>query len=323
MTATLLDIRDLDVAFATGAGTLRALDGVCFRLAAGESLGLVGESGSGKSTAAYALMGLLPPNGAVTGGQVLLDGADLLRLPDAALRAARWSRIAMVFQNAMTAMNPVMRIGDQMADALLRHRPMRRADALATAGTMFARGGLPPARLMQYPHEFSGGMKQRAVMALALICGPAVLLADEPTTALDVVAQRQVLHLLVRLQGELGLALVLISHDIAAIAETCMRVAVMYAGQIVEHGPTREVFRRPAHPYTRALVAAVPSLHARALVAIQGSAPDLHAPLPGCRFAPRCPSAAAICRDMPPPVIDLADGHSARCHFAATLRAAA
>jgi oligopeptide/dipeptide ABC transporter ATP-binding protein len=314
---TLLAVRNLDVAFATPTGTLRALDGVSFQLDRGDSLGLVGESGSGKSTTAYALMRLLPPNGAATGGVALLDGEDLLRMPDAALRAARWSRIAMVFQNAMTAMNPVMRIGDQLVGALQQHRPMRRAEARALARAMFARVGLPPARLMQYPHEFSGGMKQRAVMALALICEPAVLLADEPTTALDVVAQRQVLQLLGRLQQEFGLALILISHDIAAVAETCARVAVMYAGQVIEQGPTRAVFRSPAHPYTRALVAAVPSLHARALASIEGTAPDLRTPSPGCRFAPRCPNVAALCRDTAPPVVDLADGRTARCHFAA------
>ncbi len=317
MTPPLLAVRNLSVAFATPTGPLRALDGVSFNLGRGDSLGLVGESGSGKSTTAYALMRLLPPNGAVTGGEALLDGEDLLRMPGATLRAARWSRIAMVFQNAMTAMNPVMRIGDQLAGALLQHRPMRRADALAEARAMFARVGLPPGRLMQYPHEFSGGMKQRAVMALALICEPALLLADEPTTALDVVAQRQVLQLLGRLQQEFGLALILISHDIAAVAETCARVAVMYAGQVIEQGPTRAVFRSPAHPYTRALVTAVPSLHARALASIEGTAPDLRNAIAGCRFAPRCPRAAALCRDTAPPVVELAGGRTARCHFAA------
>jgi len=317
MSAPLLEVRNLDVTFSTDRGTLRALEGVSFTLGRGESMGLVGESGSGKSTTAYALMRLLTGNGAVSGGQALLDGDDLLRMPDAALRAARWQRIAMVFQNAMTAMNPVLRIGDQLADALQQHVPMRRAEALAQARAMFARVGLPPSRLMQYPHEFSGGMKQRAVIALALICAPSLLLADEPTTALDVIAQRQVLQLLVRLKSELGLALILISHDISAVAETCGRVAVMYAGQIVEQGPTRPMFREPRHPYTRALVAAVPSLHTRALATIEGSAPDLTQPVAGCRFAPRCPIAAPVCGEVAPPVVELDGGRSVRCHFAA------
>jgi peptide/nickel transport system ATP-binding protein len=315
MTA-LLELRDVQVTFATARGDLRAVDGVNLVVQQGESLGLVGESGSGKTTLAYALMRLLPENGRITAGEIRLDGTDLLPLSQQALRRLRWQRMAMVFQNAMTALNPVLRIGDQIADALMQHRKVTRAEALRRAGEIFIRVGLPEARLMQYPHEFSGGMKQRAVMALALICGPALLLADEPTTALDVVAQRQVLRLLVRLQTELGLSLILISHDISAVAETCTRVAVMYAGQIVEHGPTRSVFRDSRHPYTKALVASVPSLHARVLTTIGGNAPDLAAPQPGCRFAPRCPQAVALCHTTPPPMLALPDGRESRCHFA-------
>ncbi|MHA6692195.1 ABC transporter ATP-binding protein [Devosia sp. A449] len=317
---TLLEVTDLKVEFATRRGSLRAVDGVSFKLKAGQSLGLVGESGCGKSTTAYALMHLLPDNGRVSGGSVVVNGKDLISCTEAELRASRWQDIAIVFQNAMTAMNPVVRIGDQLADALMEHQAVSRSEARQRAGRIFQSVGLSPSRLMHYPHEFSGGMKQRAVMALALVCSPQILLADEPTTALDVVAQRQVLELLVSLKTELGLSLILISHDISAVAETCERVAVMYAGQIVEEGPTRDTLINARHPYTRALVASMPSLYAdsETLSSIEGGPPDLTAPPLGCRFAPRCPYAQPICTLEAPLEMQVTPDRRSRCHFALT-----
>jgi len=315
-----LEVNDLKVEFATQRGSLRAVDGVSFRLEAGQSLGLVGESGCGKSTTAYALMRLLPDNGRISGGQVLVNGKDLVSCSDSDLRSSRWQDIAIVFQNAMTALNPVVRIGDQLAAALMEHQGVSRSVARERAARVFTSVGLSPTRLMHFPHEFSGGMKQRAVMALALVCSPKILLADEPTTALDVVAQRQVLELLGALKAELGLTLILISHDISAVAETCERVAVMYAGQIVEDGPTRDTLLNARHPYTRALVASMPSLYADsdALSSIDGGPPDLTMPPPGCRFAPRCPYAQPICTNEPPPEVVVAPDRRSRCHFAMT-----
>lgn len=318
----LLQVRDLTVRFKSrSGGSLKAVDGVSFDLQHGHSLGLVGESGSGKSTTAFALMRLLPANGRITGGEVLLDGVDLLRLDDRALRQKRWRHLSMIFQNAMTTLNPVMRIGDQIVAALRLHRRIDRKQALEEARSMFERVGLPPSRLMQYPHEFSGGMKQRAVIALALICRPQLVLADEPTTALDVVAQRKILELLESLRQELDLSLVMISHDISAVAEACSRVAVMYAGQIVESGPTRETFLKSRHPYTHALVSSFPKLEHRAelLPSIEGTPPDLSKELVGCRFAPRCRYAKDICFQEAPPLVRLGGGRESRCHFATEL----
>ncbi|MGB3028012.1 ABC transporter ATP-binding protein [Paradevosia shaoguanensis] len=317
----LLEVTDLKVDFATAKGTLRAVDGVSFSLDKGESLGLVGESGCGKSTTAYALMRLLSDNGRVSGGKVEVDGKDLVAASDVELRKSRWQDIAIVFQNAMTALNPVMKIGDQLADALVLHQQVPRSQAMARAAEIFEKVGLAPSRLMHYPHEFSGGMKQRAVMALALICSPKVLLADEPTTALDVVAQRQVLELLVALKKDFGLSLILISHDISAVAETCERVAVMYAGQIVEEGPTRRTLLGARHPYTRGLVASMPSLHADidTLESIEGGPPDLTHPPAACRFAPRCPYAQPICTAEAPPMVEVDAERRSRCHFALDL----
>jgi peptide/nickel transport system ATP-binding protein len=315
-TAALLRVEGLSVDFVTGEATVRAVDEVSFDLPAGGSIGLVGESGCGKSTTAYGIMRLLPGNGRISAGRVLLEGQDLAALPEPALRRLRWQQIAMVFQNAMTALNPVMRIGEQIVAALMLHQAVPRAEALRRAAAIFGRVGLRPDRLMQYPHEFSGGMRQRAMMALALICGPRVLLADEPTTALDVVAQRRVLELLRDLQQEFHLALILISHDIAAVAEACEQIVVMYAGQVVEQGPTRATLARSRHPYTRALASAVPSLYGPAAGALEGLPPDLSQPSTGCRFAPRCPRAEQRCRNEPPPLHQFDGGHSARCHFA-------
>lgn len=315
----LLDVQDLHIQFRTGTGLVHAVDGVSFSLNNGESLGLVGESGCGKSTTGYGLIRLLPKNGRVTEGRVLLNNTDLLTLSESKLRRVRWKHVSMMFQNAMSALNPVVRIGDQLAAALRLHNPdISQRAALARAADVFTRVGLPPTRLQQYPHEFSGGMKQRSMLALAIICSPKVLIADEPTTALDVVAQRQVLELLEDLRQELDLALIMISHDISAIAETCDHVAVMYAGQIFEYGPANEVFYSFRNPYTQALVGSFPSLHAplRTLAVLPGAPPNLIHPPAGCRFAARCPHVQQICVSQPPPVIEIFPGHVSRCHFA-------
>lgn len=314
----LLEVEGLRIDFTTRRGALGAVSDISFTLRAGESLGLVGESGCGKSTTAYALMRLLPGNGRITAGKVLINGRDIVTASEDEVRRIRWRDIAIVFQNAMTALNPVRRIGDQLIAALMEHQPLSRAEALDRARAIFEKVGLSPSRLMNYPHEFSGGMKQRAVIALALMCQPRILLADEPTTALDVVAQRQVLELLAGLKAEFGLSLILISHDISAVAELCDRVAVMYAGQIAEEGPTRETLLTPRHPYTRGLVASIPSIYDEitTLSSIEGVPPDLVNPPMACRFAPRCPHAQPICTQVPPPIVEVAPGRRSRCHFA-------
>lgn len=314
----LLEIRNLSVEFGTGARPVRAVDGVSFSIMPGQSLGLVGESGCGKSTTAYSIMRLLSNPGRIVSGEVLFNGTDLVTLPESQLRRIRWKEMSMVFQNSMTALNPVLKIGDQIVDALILHRDISRPEAVDRGAKLFEQVGLAPSRLFQYPHEFSGGMKQRALIALALACGPKLILADEPTTALDVVAQRQVLELLMHLQVEFGLALLMISHDISAVAETCTHVAVMYAGQIVEMGESRTVFLKGRHPYTRALVNSFPSIHAplRTLDSIKGAPPDLSEPLTGCRFAPRCWRSEAICFESSPLEVEIGLGHTAWCHFA-------
>lgn len=321
--ARLLEIEDLSIEFGTFRGTLRAVSNVSLAVEAGESLGLVGESGCGKSTLAYGLMRLLPGNGRFASGRIAIDGTEMVEASEDQVRRVRWQDIAMVFQNAMTALNPVLRIGDQIVNALREHQAVSRAEALDRARAIFETVGLSPARIMNYPHEFSGGMKQRVMMALALICRPRLLLADEPTTALDVVAQRQVLDLLLRLKSEFGLSLILISHDISAVAETCERVAVMYAGEIVEEGPTREVLLAPRHPYTHGLVASIPSLYSdsKELTSIDGTPPNLIAPPPACRFAARCSFAQAICHEAKPPMVAVGVNRRSRCHFAADLPA--
>jgi peptide/nickel transport system ATP-binding protein len=315
-----VNVQDLRIEFRTARGQVRAADGISFKIEQGGSLGLVGESGCGKSTTGYGIMRLLPENARITGGQVLFDGTDLLILPEAELRRIRWGKISMVFQNAMSALNPVMRISDQINGALILHHPMSKKEAMERATAAFAQVGLTPSRLSQYPHEFSGGMKQRVMIAMALICDPQLVIADEPTTALDVVAQRQILQLLGDLKERLNLTLILISHDISAVGEVCRQVGVMYAGQVVEFGPNEQVLYHYRHPYTQALVKSLPSLYTpvHKLVSLPGAPPDLIAPPPGCRFAPRCPYVQPIC-NTEPPMITAHSGHVARCHFATTL----
>jgi peptide/nickel transport system ATP-binding protein len=316
MTA-LLEVDDLHVTLATAQGRQAALRSVSFRLDRGGTLGLVGESGCGKSLTALALMGLLP-EGAAVRGSIRLDGRELLALDDAAMGALRGDRLGMVFQEPMTALNPVHAVGDQIAESLRLHRGLSRASARAEALRLLERVRLPQARerLDAYPHQLSGGQRQRVVIAIALACGPDLLIADEPTTALDATVQREVLDLLDELRRDAGMALLLISHNLDVMAAHVQRLAVMYAGCIVERGPTRSVFEHPAHPYTRALFAARPRLglpRGARMATIPGRVPALHEMPAGCAFADRCALAVAACRTAPPGPDLVETGHEVRC----------
>ncbi len=315
---TLLAVQDLHVHFRTPSGAVRAVDGVSFELAEGESLGLVGESGCGKTTVAKAVLRLLAPNASVPVGRILFRGRDVLAMPLEEFRRERWRHIALVTQSAMNALDPVYRVGTQIVEAIRAHEPCSRREAWERADRLFEAVGLEPARLRQYPHQLSGGMRQRAIIAMALALGPELIIADEPTTALDVITQDQVFDEFERLQRGGRRALILITHDISLVAENCNRVAVMYAGQIVETAPAREIFAGPLHPYTIGLQNAFPNLRSdsRELIAIPGAPPNLAAPPAGCRFAPRCPFAQARCAREAPPLAPAGEGHLVACHFA-------
>jgi len=306
----LLDVRNLNVAF----GSLRAVQDLSFSIASGEILGLVGESGSGKSSIALALLRLIQPES----GKILFHGRDLLTLSENEMRAVRGAGISMVFQEPMSALNPVMKVGDQIAEALVAHGKGSWKEARKEALEMLRQVAVPDpeSRMTQYPHQLSGGLRQRVMIAMALVCHPALLVADEPTTALDVTVQAQILALLGDLRQRLGLAILLISHDLGVIAQVADRVAVMYAGRLVESGPADRVFRSPAHPYTRGLLRAAPSLLSQRggrLATISGSVPDLRALPPGCAFEPRCELRIPECTQAVPPLIEVAAGHQARC----------
>ncbi|MGH3083080.1 MAG: ABC transporter ATP-binding protein [Gaiellaceae bacterium] len=299
MNDTILDVRDLHVEFPLARGLVRAVDGASFDLRRGEALGLVGESGSGKTMALRALVGLLPRQARLAEGEILFEGADLARVSAEDLRKVRGHDIAMIFQEPLTALNPVMRAGDQIAEGPRVRLGYSRQRARKRAIELMQQVGIPdPARRYQaYPHELSGGMQQRVMIAIALSLEPKVILCDEPTTALDVTIQDQILKLLESLRSELQVSVVFVSHDLAVVAQTCQRVAVMYAGQVVETGPINEVFREPRHPYTLSLLRSVPDVDVlrERLATIPGSPPDLAAPPPGCRFHPRCPFVQADC----------------------------
>ena len=301
----LLTVTDLRTYFHTRTGVYRAVDGVSFSLERGETLGIVGESGSGKSVTCYSIMGLLPmPPARIESGTALFDGTDLLHCTPAQARAIRGKRIAMIFQDPMTSLNPYLRISEQLIEPLLIHEKISRKAALARALEMLAQVGINDAekRIHFYPHEFSGGMRQRVMIAMALITKPELLIADEPTTALDVTVQAQILELIKKMQRELGMAVIFITHDLGVISGLCDRVQVMYAGKVVETGDTRTIFYQPKHPYTRALQRSIPSLQPKGaeLYTIAGMPPDLSKPVPGCSFAPRCEHATDRCRTETP-----------------------
>ncbi len=314
--APLLEVRGLTVRFALPTTELTAVDDISYRLAAGRTLGMVGESGSGKTVTALALLGLLPPTGAVTAGRVLWQGRDLIGRDPAALRASRGRRVAMIFQDALAALNPAMTIGAQVAESLALHRGLAGAAARDAALGWLERVGLPEPRCQAgfYPHELSGGMRQRATIAMALACGPEMLIADEPTTALDVTVQARILDLLLDLQAELGLALQFISHNLAVVSEVADDIAVMYAGAIVESGPARPLFDRPHHPYTRALLAALPRPGVRRPPEpIEGAVPAPSERAAGCLYADRCPLVMPACRLARTRLTEIGGGRSTAC----------
>jgi oligopeptide/dipeptide ABC transporter ATP-binding protein len=324
MTPALLEVDDLNVWFdLPNGGRLHAVQGVSFSVEAGTRLGVVGESGCGKTTTILALMGLLPPTASVS-GTVGFDGIDLLWGGERSVAPHRWKDIAMVFQGAMNAFDPVRRIGEQIAEPMELHGLATGGEAAARVRELLETVGIPPERARSYPHELSGGMRQRAAIAMALACSPRVLLADEPTTALDVMVQAQILDLLTHLSDELGLALVLVTHDLPIVAQTCTHAAVMYAGRIVEQGPTDMLYHETRHPYTRLLWAATPDLESHDdVVSIPGVPPRLDAELHGCPFAPRCDRAAGRCESERPELKPVGEGHVSACHFADSLEVVA
>ena len=323
----LLEVRGLRVSLSVPGGTVRAVDGVDLTVMPGETHAILGESGCGKSMTALSILRLLPVAGRVVDGSVRLDGTDLLRLPEHAMRAVRGGRIAMIFQEPQSSLNPVLTVGDQIAEGVRRHRGLSRRAALRRAVELLEAVGIPDPsrRASEYPQQLSGGMKQRVMIATALAGEPDLLIADEPTTALDVTIQAQVLELLERLRRERGMAVLLITHDLGVVAESAQRVAVMYAGQVVEEGATASLFARPLHPYTRKLFAALPAVGKRggALEVIPGTVPSLTEDAPGCRFAPRCEQAWARCRAAAPGWHPLGEGQGVRCHLYAEGRDAA
>jgi oligopeptide/dipeptide ABC transporter ATP-binding protein len=312
----VVELRDLSIEYRLAAGVVRAVEGVSIALEEGEYLGLVGESGCGKSTIAKAILGILPSNGRVSAGEILYRGRDIARMPTPELNRLRWREIAMVPQSAMNGFDPVYTIEQQIAEAIDVHVDWTAERKRARIEEMFAMVGLDRGRLRDYPHQFSGGMRQRAMIAMAMVLDPTVVVADEPTTGLDVIVQDQILHRIKQIHAQLGKTMLLITHDMAIVAENCDRIAVMYAGKIVEHG-AHDVFERPFHPYTMGLCNAFPDLadQDRQLISIPKAPPSLLALPPGCRFAERCPFATALCRVEEPPLTDVGDGHVAACHY--------
>jgi oligopeptide/dipeptide ABC transporter ATP-binding protein len=313
----ILQVRDLHVRISSGRGVVRAVDGVSFEVSRGEALGLVGESGSGKSMTLRAILGVLPPEARVISGQILLDGTDLVPLGNSALNHIRGPKMSMIFQEPMSALNPVMRVGQQIAEGPQIHLGYSRSRAAERALELMRRVGIPDPerRFRAYPHEFSGGMRQRVMIAIALSCDPEVILCDEPTTALDVTIQDQILRLLAQLCRESGVSLVFVTHDLPVVAQVCQRVAVMYGGQLVEEGGVREVLLEPRHPYTLGLVRSAPDFEyvRESLVPIPGSPPSLVSPPAGCRFHPRCEFVEDDCRVSETPLRPLPGGRATAC----------
>jgi oligopeptide/dipeptide ABC transporter ATP-binding protein len=320
----LLDVRDLKAYFETEDGTVKAADGVSFRIDEGETLGLVGESGCGKTVTSLAILRLISPPGKIVSGEIFFRGSDLLKLPEEAIRKIRGNAISMIFQEPMTSLNPVFRVGDQIGEVLRIHRKASRREALEAAARLLEEVRIPDARsrVRDYPHQMSGGMRQRVMIAMAIACRPALVIADEPTTALDVTIQAQILEILRRLRTEYNLSVLLITHNLGVIAEFADRVAVMYAGRIIEEAETRALYKEPRHPYTVGLLKSLPDLSAagrvegkRRLETIEGSVPDLIDMPPGCGFAPRCPSVMPKCRERFPEAFAVGERHYARCYL--------
>ncbi|MDG0061204.1 ABC transporter ATP-binding protein [Priestia sp. P5] len=314
----MIQIKDLHVQFSTYGGRVQAVRGVSFDLHKGETLAIVGESGCGKSVTSQSIMRLIPtPPGRITSGSILFKGQDLTKLSEKKMRDIRGADISMIFQDPMTALNPTLRVGEQIAENIMQHENISKEKAKEKAFEMLELVGIPnpKERLKQYPHEFSGGMRQRIVIAMALVCNPEVLIADEPTTALDVTIQAQILELFKDIQQKKDVSIVLITHDLGVVAQVADRVAVMYAGKIVEIGTRRDIFYTPQHPYTKGLLRSVPrlDLYESELVPIAGSPPDLFAPPSGCSFAPRCPYVMEVCDRMYPASTKLKESHQVHC----------
>lgn len=316
MTKPVLEVKNLKMYYFTSRGVVKAVDDVSFGLKKGEVLGLAGESGCGKSSLGFTLMNMPTPPGKIVGGSIKIDGREIVGLPENVMRReVRWQKISMIFQGAMNALNPVYTIGYQMIEPLLYHKGMEKEEALNKAQKYLELVGLDPEIVYRYPHELSGGMKQRVVIAMALLLDPEVVIADEPTTALDVIVQAQIINLLKKLKKELGLSMIFITHDLSILAEVSDRLAVMYAGEIVEIGDSQKVYYEPAHPYTQRLLSAIPRLHedVEKLEFISGQPPNLIKPPSGCRFHPRCPYAMQVCKEQIPQLTKVGEDHYAAC----------
>jgi len=314
----ILEVENLRTSFFTEYGAVHAVDNVSFNVRKGEAVALVGESGCGKSVTAMSIMRLVAPPGRITGGHVRFKGKDLASLSERDMRKVRGNDIAMVFQEPMTSLNPVFRIGAQVAEAIRIHKDVSKREAWKMAGDMLNLVSIPDPvkRLDDYPHQLSGGMRQRVMIAMALSCDPELLIADEPTTALDVTIQAQIMELLADLQQKLGLAILLITHDLGVVAEFCERIIVMYTGRVVEEAPVSELFANPAHPYTRGLLKSLPSVSTESrLPTIKGMVPSISKLPPGCKFNPRCPDVMEICYGNEPALMIVGEGHSARCYL--------
>jgi len=317
----VLEVEGLKTYFQILRGYVKAVDGVSFKVEKGEAMGLAGESGCGKTTTALSVLKILPSNGRIVGGKVIFDNADITKFSEDEMREkVRWKGISLVFQGAMNAMNPVQRIGDQIVEAILLHEPgMERREAKDRARKLLELVGINPGRVDNYPHEFSGGMRQRAMIAMALSSNPQMIIADEPGTALDVIVAAQVLKLLKELKEKLNLSMILITHDLSIIAETCEKSAIMYAGKVAEYGDVVSIFKEPLHPYTQGLIGAFPNIKEEQRVkmeSIPGSPPDLLNPPSGCRFHPRCPYAMDVCKKVEPELLSVGKMHSVSCHLA-------
>jgi peptide/nickel transport system ATP-binding protein len=316
-TDVLLDVRHLVVDYITPRGPCRAVDDVSFAIRRGEVFGLAGESGCGKSTVAHAVMRLLKPPGYISGGQVLFEGQDILALSPAKLQQFRWRRASIVFQSAMNSLNPVINLGEQIGDAIMAHDPVSKPKALERAAKLFKLVGIESRRLKSFPHELSGGMRQRAVIAMAMALNPELVIMDEPTTALDVVVQRDILQQIQDLQHQFGFSILFITHDLSLLVEFSTRIAIMYAGKIAELAPADRLFQNPTHPYTVGLMSSFPSISGpkRKLQGIPGTPPDLVSPPPGCPFAPRCPHVMSECLRVYPVLRTVGPGQLAACHL--------
>lgn len=317
MKMALLEVKNLKTYFITPFGSVKAVDGVSFDLDRGVSLGLAGESGCGKTTTALSILRILPYPGKVLEGEILFKGVDILKLSEPELRKVRWRGISTVFQGSMASLNPLFKIGDQIAEPIMLHENVKKSEAMKRAKDLLELVGIENVRVDNYPWELSGGMRQRVMAAMALACNPEMLIADEPTTALDVIVAAQVMSLIKELREKLDLSMILITHDISVIAQTCDELAVMYAGKLVEHGDLSTMFESPRHPYTIALINAFPSIKGpkRQLVGIAGNPPDLINPPTGCRFHPRCHYAQDKCTKVEPEPVEIGKNHVVSCHF--------